>query len=726
MPFFDSTTKRFALRIGLPAILILLATFATVIVSLGKMAGEVNRIESTLTGRSATAAVQSILRRLGESHNDYAQWDDAVRNLYGRVNMSFVKENIVSSTATPVLFDTFYLIDENGNEILGYRNGEAVTVAPVEAFGSSLASMIADLPKDGVTYAVKTGLVRGAWGLAAIAVGPIVPVYADFQNPPQRSRYLVIGQAFDGPAVDRLSEDFVIDGLRLVAPTASEPLKVDLTDLNGTVIGALAWSPARLGSEAHARVSPTVLTMLLLVGMTMAFLIVFALRGWKEVQKRELQARQAATHDTLTGLPNRAAFVQSLDEAIARKRRTGTALAIVYLDLDGFKEVNDAYGHETGDELLRHIARGFRTFCGDSMLARVDGDEFAVLVSDAHATRVAPELGRRLIHYLAQPFDMEGRVIVVGTSVGIAIAEANDLSGEELLRRSDVAMYQAKRQGPNRVFVYHSSIDTVRHERLEIAADLRKAIQSNGLDLAYQAVFDAGTREIVAVEALLRWTRPVHGPLPSSLFVPIAEETGLIDELGAWMLRRACRDAVAWPGIRLSVNVSPAQLRNPSFEIIVSHILAETGFPVSRLELEVTESYFAAHPEHARKAIDAIRNLGVTVALDDFGNGYSSIGYLRNFNFSKVKLDRSLIAGIATDPRAQRLVQATIAVADALDLRVAADGVEIEEEAVILRLAGCREFQGFFFSRPCSAAEFAARLAAEKHPGEMSQRALSA
>ena len=220
-----------------------------------------------------------------------------------------------------------------------------------------------------------------------------------------------------------------------------------------------------------------------------------------------------------------------------------------------------------------------------------------------------------------------------------------------MLRRADVAMYQAKQQGPNRLFVYDALIDTIRHERLEIADDLRRALKADDLSVVYQPVLDANSRQVVGVEALLRWTRPQFGPVAPALFVAVAEETGLINELGAWTLRRACRDALAWPNLHLSVNVSPAQFRNPNFEIHLAGILAEIGFPAARLEIEITESYFIAHSDQAKKAIDAVRALGVAVALDDFGTGYSSIGYLRSFAFDKVKLDRSMLTGIVDDQR---------------------------------------------------------------------------
>ena len=292
MTSFDATARRFALMIGLMAILVLLVTVVIVVYSLTRMAGEVNRIEDTLTEKSALAAVRSDLRRLGETHNDYAQWDDAVRILYGSMDIDWIVDNIVTSS----LFDTVYIVDEDGRGMLGYRSGEPLSASLAETFGPSLASMIAELPKDGTTYDVRTGIVRGDEGLFVVAVGPIVPVSPDFPDAPQRSRYLVIAQPFDEAAVQRLAEDYLIDGLRLVDPAASAPLKIDLVDPDGTVVAALAWSPGKLGSEAYAGVSPAVLAALLLVGLTMVFLIAFALRGWREVRTRELRLDAALTN----------------------------------------------------------------------------------------------------------------------------------------------------------------------------------------------------------------------------------------------------------------------------------------------------------------------------------------------------------------------------------------------------------------------------------------------
>ncbi len=706
MPFLRSATARFGLRIALPALIILAGTVATVAVSLNRMAGVVNRIEDTLTKRSTEAAAQTVLRRIGQSHRDYAEWDDAVRRLYGTVDPLFVSETFDSATETQVFFDTAYVLDESGKPLVGVRLGERIDLGLDKAFSPAIANLLDGLVTDGRTYEVRTGMVLGAWGLAAVAVGPIVPSSRELENAPKRSRYLILAKTFDGTALGMLAGEYVLGGLRFVEPGEQPADKVDVVDPTGQTIAALTWPPGRLGSQAHADVGPTVILMLCLIAITMAALIVLAVRGLDGIKRGEDQARHAANHDALTGLPNRAALGRSLEDAVAAARANGARGALIYLDLDGFKEVNDAYGHAVGDRLLRNVAAGFHTVCGDRVIARVGGDEFAIVSVAQDPVEAAIDVGRLLMRYLAQPFDIDGRVIVIGTSIGIAVIDETVPSAEEVLRRADVAMYQAKQQGRNRILVYDPAVDVERHKRLGVAAELRTALRSGALEIAYQPVFDAATRRIVAAEALLRWPRDGQPDMPPSIFIPIAEETGLIDELGAWTLRQACRDAQAWPNIRLAVNVSPAQFRNPNFEVLVSTILAETGLQSHRLELEVTETYLIANPVQARRSINAIRNLGVAVALDDFGTGYSSIGYLRSFTFDKLKLDRSLIAGIATDQRSQRFVQATIALADALDLDVTAEGVESEDEAILLRLAGCKEFQGFFFARPCLAGKF--------------------
>jgi diguanylate cyclase (GGDEF)-like protein len=451
--------------------------------------------------------------------------------------------------------------------------------------------------------------------------------------------------------------------------------------------------------------------MLALVCATMIFLLVLTRRGVHEIRRKEEQARHLATHDVLTGLPNRVEAVAVINSAIFGRER-GTQVAAIVVDIDGFRDIDDSYGHETGDCLLLEIAAVFRECAGKHFLAKVGGDEFVLVVTDHQATKIACDIGWRMIESLAEPFDIGGRIIPVAVNIGIAVADTIDPSADELLRRADVAMIQAKHQGSRRFVLYEPVIDTVRHERISVADDLRRALKvDEGLSLVYQPIFDTESREVVGLEALLRWERPVFGSVPPNDFVPIAEEAGLIDALTRWTLRRACDDAREWPNVRLSVNISPHQFRDPHFDSNVTAILAETGFPAGRLEMEVIESGFLVESDQARRTVEAFRTRGMTLALDDFGTGYSSIGYLRCHAFDRIKLDRSIIVGIEYDEKVNELVCAAVALAHSLDLQVTAEGVENPEEAKLLSLAGCRELQGHYLAAPVPAAEVSGLLA---------------
>ena len=708
IPRIERPDVRFALSIVVPATVILAATFSTLIFALNEIAGEVNRTALALTHQTVEAAVEATLRHMADTHGDYAIWDDAARKLYGKVDQQFVDDSFVSSTADPTFFDTAYLLDADGTTVFAYRAGEAITTPPQQAFGPSLSRLLR-ATGGASTPDARSALVRGVWGPMVLALGPVVPFAHDIPVPNPK-RILILARSLDAERVQQLSEDYLISGLTLVPPADAGRNAVALTDADGTTIAALTWEGRLPGSAALTRLKPRVVGMLAVLALTMLVLIGIAARGFARLHRGEVLARHAATHDSLSGLPNRAALLEHLRRVVV-EHRDDTDLALACVELKAVEEVNDAYGREVGDQLLRKVAQGFRTLAGKCYLVRVGGDEFAVVIDKPGVADRANELGERLARFFAKPFDIGGRIISVSANVGIALADGADVSAEELLRRGEVAMYQARQEGRNRVCMFDDSLDGQRRKRLEISGDLRRALVMDALVMFYQPVCSAADGSIVSAEALVRWPRGDDAqPISPAEFIPIAEETGLIDELGMWTLRRACRDAAAWPGLKVSVNVSPAQFPNPNFAEAVAAVLNETGFPAERLEIEMTETYLVTHPEQARRAIDSIRALGITVALDDFGVGYSSIGYLRSFAFDKLKLDRSMIANIDRDPHAQRLVQATVALADALALSVTAEGVETEEEAAILRIAGCDAFQGFLFGRPAPAGELTALL----------------
>ena len=703
---------QFAFSVMIPAAIVLAIAISTLLFALNEIAREVNRTASSLTRQTVEAAVQATLRHVADTHRDYAVWDDAARKLYGSIDWPFVEDSFVSSTTSPVLFDTAYLVEADGATVFAYRAGAAIPTSPADAFGPTFSGLLR-AAVEAKSLDAHSALVRGIWGPLVMAIGPVIPFSQDIPLPDPK-RYLIFARTLNDDAVQQLSRDYLINGLALAVPSAAagREAAIPLTDDDGTTIATLTWTARLPGSEALTRLNPRVIGVLGALALTMLVLIVIAARGFARVRRGELRARHAATHDALSGLPNRIALLEHLTRAVHERRNGGNDLAIVCVELDGVQEVNDSFGHDVGDQLLRKVAKGFETLTEKQCyLVRLGGDEFAVVIDKPRAADRANELGERLVRFFVKPFDIGGRIISVGASVGIALVDQDDISAEEALRRADVAMYQARQNGGNRACMFDDSLDAQRRKHLEIAADLRRALVGEALTMFYQPVYGAASGGVVSAEALIRWPRGDDvKPISPAEFIPIAEETGLIDELGMWTLRRACRDGAAWPDLKISVNVSPAQFHNPDFAEAVAAVLRETGFPACRLELEVTETYFITHPEEARRAIDSIRALGIGVVLDDFGIGYSSIGYLRSFAFDKLKLDRSLIANIDKDPHAQKLVQATVALADALELSVTAEGVETEEEAAILRIAGCDAFQGFFFGRPAPAAELTALL----------------
>ncbi|TIX49860.1 bifunctional diguanylate cyclase/phosphodiesterase [Alteraurantiacibacter aquimixticola] len=413
--------------------------------------------------------------------------------------------------------------------------------------------------------------------------------------------------------------------------------------------------------------------------------------------------------DSLTGLPNRRALHSDLVDL----RDPDAEMALALIDLDGFKSINDHHGHLLGDALLKNCADILREVCGDEGRSyRLGGDEFAVLATGQLAGTILEGICRRYMERLARAQRIEGRSLAIGLSAGLARFEAGtELSSTEMLRQADVAMYASKASGRMRCTWFHLDFDIRREATRKLEADLATALREGELQVEYQPLVDAKDNKIVAVEALVRWPQPDGTQISPSVFIPIAEECGLIEHLGDWVLEQACTQALDWTDITLSVNVSPAQLRDPGFAVRLGHILERTGFPPERLELEVTETYLVGDPTVAGRSLDLIRRFGVGVALDDFGTGYASIGFLRKFSFEKLKLDRSLMVEAANDEGSRTMMVSTIAVARALNMDVTAEGVETADQADLARAAGCDQIQGWLYYKAIPANEIKQLLA---------------
>jgi len=423
-----------------------------------------------------------------------------------------------------------------------------------------------------------------------------------------------------------------------------------------------------------------------------------------------------ATHDQLTGLPNRFLCQDRLAQAVMALRRPEDGmhpgLAVLCLDLDRFKEVNDTLGHPAGDAVLRATAERLRACLreGDT-LARLGGDEFAIIQHDAGQPHAAAALAQRLIEAMEAPFTLEGRPFTIGTSIGIALATGGPGETPELLLRSaDTALYAAKNDGRGSFRFFAEAMNLALRERRTLEADLRAALARGEFSLLYQPQVSFPDRRVVGVEALIRWDHPERGRVTPDRFIPLAEELGLLPQIGAWVLRQACTDARHWPGLRVAVNVSPHQIHAGGFERLVAGALDATGLPAGRLEIEITEGVLLAETERTLATLDALRQLGVTVAMDDFGTGYSSIGYLRRFPFDKIKIDRSFVSRMAEDPASAALVRAVLGMTEALGAIAAAEGVETSEQARLLAAEGCAEAQGWLFGKPLPPAAITAML----------------
>jgi diguanylate cyclase (GGDEF)-like protein/PAS domain S-box-containing protein len=441
--------------------------------------------------------------------------------------------------------------------------------------------------------------------------------------------------------------------------------------------------------------------------------LVLASRDITERVSMETRLTHQAFHDPLTGLANRTLFQHRIGEALARRRADGGIVAVLFIDLDKFKDANDGYGHAFGDAILRaageRIVSGLRRF---DTAARLGGDEFAVLIDDPSGVTDPVGISERLAHTFHAPVRIEGRDIVVTASIGVAVA-TNDHGADELQRDADLAMYLAKGRGRGQAATFEPSLHAALVSRLELQADLEEAATRGELRLVYQPLHALDSHQLVGAEAFIRWHHPARGVIPPDVFIPIAEETGLILPMGRWVLEQACADARRWmrdepghPPVRLSINVSGRQVAESSLADDVERALRSSGLEGSRLVLELPESILLDHTPTTLAVIGEIRRLGIHIAIDDFGTGYSSLSYLQRLPIDELKIDRSFVERLATDRGTAALTRAIVAIASTLSLRTVAEGIQTAEDAEHLRQLGCQWGQGFFFSRPMPIDEF--------------------
>jgi diguanylate cyclase (GGDEF)-like protein len=654
-------------------------------------------------------------------------WDDSVEEVRRRpVDLEWLDNNLGLWFHSYYGHDATHILDPQNRPIYAMQAGRRVSPDAFEAITPQVMPLVRDVRGSSTPQqprALEVAMLSpGAADVvvvngrpAIVSVKPIVSDSGEIVQKPGSEHLHVSVRYLDGSFVQRLRQQYLFEGSRFAwtDDRRANESSVPLVGRTGTV-GYVIWRPFAPGGAVLGDLRFALLAGLAVLALVVALLMQRLRRRTLDLQFSEAQAQHLALHDVLTGLPNRALFEDRLEQGLASMRRDAPPLALLYLDLDRFKQVNDTLGHPAGDELIREVARRLTHAVRDSdTVARMGGDEFAIVQRNIQRPAEVELLCMRIVEAMAQPIELSSGQAHVGISIGVAIGGKHGDDPVELARKADIALYVAKKSGRGRYTFFAEEMDAFVQERQTLERELRVAIATGEeFELVYQPTYSAQSGRMSGVEALLRWIHPEKGMLLPATFVPLAEETGLIEPLGEWVLETACRTARDWRIERLAVNVSPGQLRNPLFADVVRAILSRTGFDPRTLELELTETCFLDRPEEYRPNIEALRALGVQIALDDFGTGYSSLTHLRDLDVDRIKIDSSFVAAIVPGAGGSAIIRAIVDLARAVGLGVTAEGVETPEQHQFLSSVGCDELQGFLMARPMTARQVSKLLQA--------------
>nr|WP_303651416.1 EAL domain-containing protein [Asticcacaulis currens] len=666
---------------------------------------EANSVEEARSVELTRGAVGAAVRAVASVTLDNAQWDEA----YTQTQRDLLDDAWIDQTwgivsASGDNYDAVFLVDEQRRIVRGYVQGQRVSPS-----GSGTISLPPDWVSRELGATPPGGEVSGVVSLlgrpAVAAISLIHPVKREAAQVGRR-RYLMFVRFLTPQLLRQYTDLFSLTNVRIATDSARSP-SLPLKDIRRRTIGYVEWVARKPGAEAVSAAQPGITTGFIAMVVVSLGLLSGILIALRVVGEKHRRIQTLALTDTLSGLPNRAAFLQSLGSLL----NTKAPVTVVMIDLDGFKEVNDTFGHDVGDQLIVAVSRILLSHCpSHSHLARLGGDEFAVALPIQGRALDVDACLNSVIATLKAPLVVNQHVVQVGASCGIAVSQPPHFSTAELMRRADVAMYAAKSAGKGQMVTYSVELDAERQVVATLTEEMRSGLINDEFEVFYQGIFNSRTQTYSGVEALLRWTRRPAGALSPSVFIPVAEQSGLIHELGLFVLRRAISDWVDYPDVYVSVNISPSQFSDFAFETNVLSILEQMDFPAERLELEVTEGYLIDRPERAKAAIETFQSAGVRMVLDDFGTGFTSIAYLQAYGFNKIKLDKSLIDDLVTSKKSAVLVQGVMFLANGLAMEITAEGVETEGQAKLLELAGCRLMQGYLYSKPAPAAEMKAQL----------------
>ena len=681
-------------------------------------------------------------RAVGELRS-VAWWDDTVKYTAPETfDTAWLDREIGSYMLESYHHDRLIIFDERNNPIYVYGDGTGLgttklttdIIATLKVLrqargGPNISPRIETTAGNNALYEIgKTdnrkysrgfGAIISIGGKPALATALLItPSYDIAKKSPTRRVVLSIIDVTQ-PVLTEIGRSSLMPDLSFSLANDKRLGAFDLKADNGQFLARLNWTPKQPGTEMVQRVLPGIL---LVIGAAIAFLVILMMRlfaSTKQLAAREAEARFLADHDALTGLPNRRRLETLFAAHFENVQSSQGRIAVACIDLDRFKDINDTLGHHAGDELIKAVAARLQSkLLLDDTLARLGGDEFAIM-RPVRSGNGFDDISEMVVACFAESFAVTGHQIEANASIGVAFAVRGDSFGGTI-KCADIALYDAKANGRGRLSLFTNDMAEAIEHRHSIQVDLKRAIAARELTLNYQPIVEAVSGAITSVEALLRWTSPTHGSVPPSLFVSIAEEVGLMADLGRFVIEQAIEDAQRWPDLTTAINISPAQLRSAT---ILSDLLEPAnrfGVSPSRLTIEITESVLMSSDDRTLRVLNELKKHGFTLALDDFGTGYSSLAYIRDFPFDKLKIDRSFVRGLSVNDRAMAIVEGVVKFGKILGREIVAEGIETEEEMHAMQGAGATHLQGFLFSRALPADHIEAIAAtfgraAEKH-----------
>ena len=669
-------------------------------------------------------------------------WDDAMRNAVLSDNEAWANHFLGDFVWNNLETDAMFLVRPDGDLVHGWARGRPTADVGYQEVRWHVEDLIArarrTVPLGGRQASMKrladvdwpmaaSGQPLNRWAATAVlrrgrpaflTVVSIVPD-DDYSLLKREPNYVATLRYLDGSLMAKMGSDLVLRDFAFSRGEAADPSAnaVPLTTAFGDRIGWITWTAKVPGPKIVQRTAPVLAVFILFfLGVVAGGAVIMRRMRMtaNELKASEAQAQHNALHDAMTGLPNRVYYMQRLRTLLTAciEGRSSGNLFIAYIDIDGFKLVNDTLGHHVGDELVRQVANRLREALpvGD-FLARFGGDEFVLLHSSDEGAAAADRLGTRIVAMMRKPFIISGNRLEVSVSCGMSWGPEQSEDPGELLRRADIALYRAKQRGRGRYRRFTPDMDASVKLRREMEMELRLAITRGGFSVAYQPVVDAGSGAIQGFEALLRWNHAERGEIRPDLFVPIAEQGGLMIPLGTWVLRHVFTECRDWPEVDISVNLSPLQIMAGDFLSVIAALLEETGMDPRRLVFEVTEGVMLDRSAHVIGVLRELNRMGIRVALDDFGIGYSSLSYLRSFQFDRIKIDRSFVQNIEHDRDAHAILFAIVSLGKTLRMKVVAEGVETEVQRLLVQTAGCELVQGYLFWRAMPAEQARALLA---------------